>query len=391
MPTFLDDVRRAVDVRTPEALEEHVALFQDLAQALDELLTPARSLVRGGKRLRAQMCAAGWLAAGGQKDPASPALVHAGAALELFQACALVHDDVIDAAVTRRGLPAAHRALAAAHEERGWRGDAETFGTSAAILLGDLLLGAASSELALATELVDPAAARRTRQIFDTMTVEVSIGQYLDIRAEHLPWSPPGAARGALAPAETGEPVGTDTPDDLATVLLVVKHKSARYSVEQPLALGAALAGADRAHEDELRAVGLPFGEAFQLRDDEIGVFGEPATTGKPAGDDLREGKRTALLALTLAACDRAANAGDVAAAEDAALLRARVGAADLGEDEVARIRRIMTDRGARAEHEDLVAARRDTGFAALEGVRTTEGAREVLRAMGHLLTSRRA
>lgn len=407
MSDFLAEVREAVDARTPLALEEHLAPFAHLGGALDEILAPARLLVRGGKRLRAQMCAAGWLATGGEADASHPAVVHAGAALELFQACALVHDDVIDAAETRRGNPAAHHTFAATHKQRGWRGDADDFGVSAAILLGDVLLGAASSELALAAAAVPSEAAARARQIYDLMTIEVNVGQYLDVRAENLPWSttkPNAAAREGVvlaeAPAYTSGPSGAskpkdagtidmDTADSLETVLTVVRHKSAGYSVEQPLALGVALAGADRTHEDALRKVGRPFGEAFQLRDDEIGVFGDPDTTGKPAGDDLREGKRTALLALTLSILDFRANEDDDRAERNAAMLRDRIGAPDLTQQEVERIRAIMVAVGAVDAHEHLVAERRTAGLTALEQVDTTPQARAVLEHMAELLTER--
>lgn len=388
MNDFLLKVRQSVDHRTPLALAEHVTPLRHL-EPLEEMLEPVRELVRGGKRLRAQLCAAGWLAAGGSADPMHSVLRHAGAALELFQGAALVHDDVIDAAHTRRGRPAAHRALASRHAAEGRRGDADTFGSSGAILLGDLLLATSSAEFELARSHLsaNPAAAHRGREVFDQMCVEVAVGQYLDIRAQGMPWSRTDPAI-PTGPAPTGDVVGGGARalrDDIASALLVVRHKSARYSVEHPLALGAALAGADRAREEGLRAVGLPLGEAFQLRDDELGVFGEPATTGKPAGDDLREGKRTVLLALTLAHLDAA---GD---GERAARVRGLVGRADLAPDEVGEIREIMHATGARAEHEDYVATRRDTGLRALAALEITDDARATLEALAHRLTARAA
>lgn len=383
MTAFLADLRATVDERTPLALDHLLTPFAHLGGSLDEFVAPARALLSGGKRLRAQLCGAGWLAAGGVEDPRHPALVHAGAALELFQACALVHDDVVDGAVTRRGMPAAHRALAAEHERRGRRGDADRFGVSGAILLGDLLLAAAGAELGRALAQVDDRAAQRARAVFDLMSVEVAIGQYLDVRAEHLPWGPTGAGGEAADDLDAT----AAAPDELATVLLVVRHKSARYSVEHPVALGAALAGAEDRAVEQLRAVGLPLGEAFQLRDDELGVFGEPQQTGKPAGDDLREGKRTALLALTLRALDDGAGAGPDAARR----VRELVGRPDLSPEEVDDVRELMSASGAVAEHEELVATRRAAGLEALERAEVTARGREVLTDLAVMLTTRSA
>lgn len=371
MTDFLPAVRATVDERTPAALEEHVAPLAHLGAPLDEFLDPVRDLVRGGKRLRALLCAAGWLAAGGDPDPGHPVLRHSGAALELFQAAALVHDDVMDGAHTRRGRPAAHRALARGHAEAARLGDADLFGVSGAIVLGDLLLAASSAELELARAHVrEPGAARRGREVFDLMCLEVAVGQFLDIRAQDLPWRTSG--------------------DALDSALLVVKHKSARYSVEHPLALGAALAGADRAFEDRLRAVGLPLGEAFQLRDDELGVFGSPQVTGKPAGDDLREGKRTALLAITLDRLDAGTPDGQAGPA-GAARVRDLVGRPDLDAAQVEEVRGYMRACGALTAHEELVVQRRDAGMSALadlDGALPAQ-ARATLAELADLLTTR--
>ena len=385
MTDFLADVRTAVDDRTPLALEEHLKPLAHLGAPLDEFVDPVRGLVRGGKRLRAQLCAAGWLAAGGTADPSHPAVLHAGTALELFQAAALVHDDVMDGAHTRRGLPAAHRALAARHTAAGRLGDADLFGVSGAILLGDLLLAASSAELELARAALPEGPARRGREVYDLMCLEVAVGQFLDVRAQDLPWRPAADAVGGALRAEGAEGAeGTTEPSALDSALLVVRHKSARYSVEHPLALGAALGGADRELEGRLRAVGLPLGEAFQLRDDELGVFGSPEVTGKPACDDLREGKRTALLAITLDRLDRAGDAGD--------RVRALVGRPDLGVAEVDEVRALMRDSGALDAHEDLVAQRREAGMsalAALDAARLPRGARGALTELAGLLTTR--
>ena len=180
----------------------------------------------------------------------------------------------MDASDTRRGRPATHRAFEAEHRADGWRGDPEQYGAAAAILLGDLLLSWADELLrrcGLPLDRVAPAL-----DVFDLCRSEVIAGQFLDVSVQ---------ARGQA---------------DVDTAMTVLRYKSAKYSIERPLHIGAALAGATPTTLAELGAFGLPLGEAFQLRDDLLGVFGDPATTGKPAGDDLVEGKRTVLVALAL-------------------------------------------------------------------------------------------
>src|SRR5690606_13523321 len=237
----------------------------------------ARDTLSGGKRLRARFCHAGWQATNAEPDQDLNPLWGLCAALEIFQSAALVHDDLIDNSDTRRGRPASHRALEAAHRSSGWHGTAEAFGRSSALLLRDLLV--AWSDDLLEEALQDHPHASATRAEYARMRRDVTVGQMLDITEESA-WS-------VSPPAEL-----------LERALRVASLKSARYSVMEPLVLGATLAGADEGLLSSLRAFGHPVGMAFQLRDDLLGVFGDPDATGKPAGDDLREGKRTALLAL---------------------------------------------------------------------------------------------
>ena len=295
----LEGVRAGVD----RVLAEHVAHLRDQLGAAGSdagrLADAVEAMLSGGKRLRAAFCWWSWRAHGGQPGtPEASAVLRVGAALELFQAAALFHDDVMDDSDTRRGKPAAHRAFAAMHGELGLQGDAERFGASAAILLGDLALVASEEVFAAALAEAPLTRVRRARAVFDLMRTEVTVGQYLDVLAQAQPW-------------------GVDPALDEERAREVIRAKSARYSVEHPLALGAALADADDSDLASVRALGLPLGEAFQLRDDVLGVFGDPSATGKPAGDDLREGKRTVLVARALA---RATAAGDDAAVD--ALIR---------------------------------------------------------------------
>jgi geranylgeranyl diphosphate synthase, type I len=241
----------------------------------------AASAVAGGKRLRARFCLAGWRAvaeAGGPAVEIAPEAIGAAAALEVFHAAALVHDDLVDNSDTRRGRPAAHRALETAHRDAGWGGDAAAYGRAAALLLGDLLV--AWSDDLFEESLADavPSAARTARAEYARMRRDVTIGQYLDIAEESAARTAPDAEHAERA-------------------LRVASLKSARYSVQQPLLIGATLAGADAAQRRALADFGHPIGMAFQLRDDVLGVFGDEAVTGKPSGDDLREGKRTVLIA----------------------------------------------------------------------------------------------
>jgi geranylgeranyl diphosphate synthase type I len=255
----------------------------DLGEDAVALALAAGAAVTGGKRLRARFCLTGWQAVAhaegrGRTVPGDDVVAAAGA-LEIFHAAALVHDDLIDNSDTRRGRPSAHRSLQAQHEARGWRGDAAAFGRSSAILLGDLLV--AWSDDLLEEGLRQAPHADRARREYARMRREVTMGQYLDL-------------------VEEAAAVTVDRTRHAERALRVATYKSARYSVQQPLLIGAALAGADESQVDALARFGLPLGLAFQLRDDVLGVFGDADVTGKPSGDDLREGKRTLLIAYAL-------------------------------------------------------------------------------------------
>lgn len=243
----------------------------ELDPVVADLVDAAFEFAAGGKLLRPTFCHAGWLLAGGH--PADPRIATAGAAFEWLQASALVHDDLMDGSDTRRGRPSVHREFASRHVATGGIGDPDQFGARVAILLGDLLLSWADEQFRAA----GPDA--RTAALWDACKTEVVSGQFLDVLAQ------------------TRDRLSVDS------AMHVIRYKAAKYTVERPLHVGAAMAGADDALLDGLSAVALPLGEAFQLRDDVLGVFGDPADTGKPAGDDLREGKRTVLVARTAEVC----------------------------------------------------------------------------------------
>ncbi|GGF33870.1 putative polyprenyl synthetase [Microbacterium sorbitolivorans] len=289
------------------------------------MLEHAAATLAGGKRLRARFAFWGWRAAGAASSPES--VIALGAALEIFQAAALVHDDIVDNSDTRRGAPSAWRALEAAHRERGWSGSAEEFGRTGGILLGDLLLGWSDDLFEEALEALSPGAARSARAQYARMRRDVTLGQFLDVAGE------------AAWPA---------TPDELHAdrAQRVAVLKSARYSVQQPLLLGARIAGAGAGVLDSLAAIGHPLGLAFQLRDDVLGAFGNPELTGKPAGDDLVEGKRTLLIAYAREELDPA----------ERAALDARLGGA-LSDDEIARMQELLRGTGALDRVENEIAA----------------------------------
>jgi geranylgeranyl diphosphate synthase type I len=346
------DLRARVD----KALGTFLTRQRDRLAGIDGALLPVaeaveRFVLGGGKRLRPAFAYWGYRAAGGvDRDE----VVAAAAALEFVQASALIHDDVMDASDTRRGEPAVHRQFASLHREAQWLGQPDGFGTATAILLGDLCL-VWSDELLHGSGL-DPATLARARRVFDEMRTEVTVGQYLDMHTQ----------------------VTGDTSVQRAS--LVAQFKSAKYTVERPLLLGAAFAGAPAEVNRAYQGFGLPLGEAFQLRDDVLGVFGDPAVTGKPAGDDLREGKRTLLIAAAFEA------AGD----PEARQLRDGLGDPALDEAGIARLREIITATGALGRVEARIAELTESGLAALRTAELEAEGVEVLTQLAEAATRRR-
>jgi geranylgeranyl diphosphate synthase type I len=258
----------------------------------------------------------------------------------------------MDASDTRRGRPSPHKAFEGLHRERSWAGDPEQYGAAAAILLGDLLLSW-SDELLRTSGLPAPRVLDALGY-FDLTRSEVVTGQFLDVSAQ---------ARGAA---------------DVDVAMTVLRYKSAKYSIERPLHIGAALAGASRDTIAELTRFGLPLGEAFQLRDDLLGVFGDPEATGKPAGDDLSEGKRTVLVALAL----------DALGPADRSRLDASLGRA-LSADQVEELRALIDASGARVQVEQVITSLTDRALAALDAADVRDDARGVLRDLAAATTQR--
>ncbi len=353
-----DDVLATVDADLPAAVTDALRGFLDVRRATCDSLAPefvdaiddlADLALGGGKRLRPTFAWWGWRAAGGPAAPGSPppdVVLDAVAALELIQACALVHDDLIDDSLLRRGRPTVHARWTARHHERGWAGSSERLGAAVAVLVGDVALAWADDMLRAAG--LDPAALERATPVWEAMRTELLTGQFLDV---------------------VGHATDLSTPEG---VLRISRYKTAAYTIERPLHLGAALAGADDDLVSAYRRFGTDLGIAFQLRDDLLGVFGDPAVTGKPAGDDLREGKRTLLVALARQHPDQAA----------AAPIEHALGKPDLTGDDVRAARAALEDLGVVADVEERIEALTTSALGALAGADLEPTARERLVAL---------
>lgn len=270
-PLFRDAVSSRVDLFFDQIARDLQGLAPESSSLVNDLVDLGRRFTAGGKRLRPAFCYWGHVAVAGQTGDRLP-LLDATVGFELLHVAALIHDDLIDDSDTRRGMPAAHRQLEAMHRDAGGSGDSAAFGRSGAIILGDLMT--AWSTQCFAAAGLPARAFERSRWVLDAVRTEVNLGQFLDLAAEG----------------------GLSGDDLLGTAEQVVEYKTARYTVIRPLQFGAALAGARQGLLDQLAAVGSAVGRAFQFRDDLLGVFGDEELTGKPAGDDLRENKRTVLV-----------------------------------------------------------------------------------------------
>lgn len=351
-PAGLVAIAERVNARLEAFLTPELARWAAFDADLDEPMAEiGRLVLGGGKRLRPAFCHWGFIAAGGDPDRAiaNPGpVVDAGAAFELMHAFALFHDDVMDDAGARRGAETAHRRFAARHREGGWAGEDRRFGEGIAILVGDLAFVYSDQLLAGA-----PAEAWR---VWNELRIELNVGQLLDI-------------------------VGSVRSDRTITrAERICRYKSGKYTVERPLHLGAALAAPDHLNDlmPTLSAYGLPLGDAFQMRDDVIGAFGDPAVTGKPVGGDLREGKPTPLLARAVAAAD-----------PDQRQLLDSVGDPDLDDDQIAAIQQVIIDTGALAELEAEIATRVSMAIEAVTSSTLESSAVDELVALAGYITDR--
>ncbi len=349
---------------TRDVVQAIVELTAPVAEALDELFKAERArwvelddslgtpldalrdfVLAGGKRLRPTFCHHAFVGAGG--DPKSPLIVGAGAALELLHAFALIHDDVMDDARQRRGQDALHVAFARVHNEQELVGNAVRYGEAVAILLGDMAFVYADRMMS--------AAPSEALDVFTNMRIELNIGQYLDIEAT-------ATSNATRAMAQR-----------------IAQYKSGKYTVERPMHLGAALLGRHDELRDAISAYGVPVGEAFQLRDDVLGAFGDEERVGKSVGGDVREGKPTALVAI---ARERAKGGA-------ADMLTSRYGATDLRDDEITEILAIMVETGALRDVEERIASLVSEGVRAAYRLPFDETTTDSLVELAHFVAGR--
>jgi geranylgeranyl diphosphate synthase type I len=363
-----------VDQRLNNFLLTRAHELEIVSPDLGHILDYTHGLLATGKRFRARFCYWGWRAAGGSNSDTDlaagtetlediDAVLSLAMSLEVFHAAALVHDDIMDSSDTRRGKPSAHRAFEALHRERKYSGGSERFGQSTALLVGDLLLAWSDDLLneSLAT-VPSRAIEQATRTEFSRMRQEVTVGQYLDIHEEAAWLHSPESER-------------------LERALRVVTYKSAKYSMEAPLLIGASLAGASPAALDALRAFGLPLGIAFQLRDDVLGVFGDSEITGKPSGDDLREGKRTVLIALAEASMPAGAKR----------IFNEMLGDRTLTGEQIEVMQETLQDTGALENLEIMISGYVDQAMQALRVAPLSSGAIAELTRLADAVTKRQA
>ena len=344
-PSELAAIAARVQARLAEILGAERRVWAALDPSLDEPLGDlADMILGGGKRIRPAYCHWGWLLGGG--DPGGDGALDGGCALEILHAFALAHDDVMDGSDTRRGAPTVWRKFVQRHRDRAWRGEDRRFGEAAAVLAGDMAMVLADRTLGRVSS--------EARDVWDGLRTELNMGQYLDVV---------GSARGSATADEARK---------------IIEHKTARYTVVRPLQLGAAVAGRPDLAEPLARH-GRPVGLAFQLRDDVLGAFGDPDATGKPVGDDLREGKPTLLMALA-----RAAGTPAQLRALDA------VGT-EMDDETVAAVQQVIVDTGALASLEGEIAVLLDEALTALDGLPDVPAAKEALAATARFVALRQA
>ncbi|CAN2236466.1 polyprenyl synthetase family protein [Candidatus Planktophila dulcis] len=342
------EVRDAVKGELTHYLAEQRDYLTSIASELIPVCDALEDyLLEGGKRLRPLFAYAGFLAAGSTPSRTD---IRAMASLELLQACALIHDDLMDGSDTRRGKPAIHRHFENLHRQGSLAGLADKFGEAAAVLLGDLAL--VWSDHMLHNSGLSHESLTAALRIHDEMRIELMAGQYLDVR-------------------EAGE-----REHSVERSLRIARYKSGKYTIERPLHLGAVIARPSATEHSELlnvlSAYGLPLGEAFQLRDDMLGIFGDPKETGKPAGDDLREGKRTVLMAMTMEKASSGARAE----------LSAHLGKPDLSPEKIESLRTLIVETGAIADVEKLIDRLGEESVAAANSAAINENARPFLLAL---------
>jgi geranylgeranyl diphosphate synthase type I len=335
-------IDQVLSVFVTQEIDQFLAIDPDLGPVAEQV----EAAVANGKRLRAGFCYWGWRAVG---QPDSDALVRAAASMELVHAAAVVHDDLIDDSPLRHGRPTAHLALRTAVRHRP---RVATAARSLAMLVGDLLMALAGQ--LFASSGLPAAYLARARPLWAALARELIAGECLEI-------------------------LRTGTVPDTSTSLKVIRYKTAKYTVEQPLLIGGVLAGAGERLRQGYSRYGVPLGEAFQLRDDLLGLFGDPARTGKANLDDLRAHRPTALLAETWRRADDA----------DREQLRALLGRRDLNADGLEAVREVMNRLKAPEAIEKMITARVEEALGALDDLNVPAHAAEALTALARSATIR--
>ena len=347
----LKSVRSAVEEELSIFLNRESAYLNSISSDLSPVSDSLTSfLLDSGKRLRPLFAYAGFVAAGGNLEKSA---IRTMAALELLQACALIHDDLMDGSDTRRGKPSIHRHFESVHVQEQLDGFAPQYGLSAAVLLGDLAL--VWSDQMLNTAGLTTEQFARVLPFYNEMRVELMAGQFLDIHEQ------------------------TQKDTSVERSMKIARYKSGKYTIERPLHLGAAMTSSSKEVTDALSAYGLPLGEAFQLRDDLLGVFGDPSVTGKPAGDDLREGKRTVLIAMTH---ERQSPA-------QLEICKKYFGKPDIDAEGVAILQEIIESTGARAELEATIERLTDEALTAAQSNAFTDDGKALLIELANIATKR--
>ncbi|SDU41319.1 polyprenyl synthetase family protein [Gordonia westfalica] len=405
-PTSLDAVPAAVESELRRFFDVAVPAAAEIAPVVGTAADMVRDFVlQGGKRIRPVFAFAGWrcgMTESGRADTGAASTVgreardalRVGAALELVQGCALIHDDIIDQSDTRRGHPTLHRVFQARHAAASWAGDAADHGVAAAILAGDLALAWADDLVhdhrpGVSTSSTSGETSSTSGQTSSTSGGTSSTSGGTDSISDYRALPP---AVGATWAAMRTEVLGgqlldivneASGDDSAAAAYRVMEFKTAAYTVARPLELGARLAGASEDLVATLRKIGHDLGIAFQLRDDQLGVFGDPERTGKPSGDDLISGKRTALLATAL----RRADDSDPALG---ARLRSFIGR-PLDDDELGSARALLVDVGAVAEMEGKIDDLLGAALGALDAADIGDDIRAELTAVAHRAAHREA
>jgi geranylgeranyl diphosphate synthase type I len=372
---YSENVLSQVQVNLDNFCSKQRSDFEAISSDLVPVVDYTHSLLQGGKRFRALFCYWAWRASLSESsyhqseqeiNESEQAIAGIAASLEMFHAAALVHDDLLDQSDTRRGAPAIHKRFESLHKEKQWAGAPERFGVAGSVLVGDLMLGW-SSEIFGNALLHSPNREIESacRDEFSLMRVEVMAGQYLDVLEEN-----------AATTRSVKEGVGRAEK--------VILYKTAKYSIEAPLRIGAAFAGADQSTLNEFTKFGIPLGIAFQLRDDILGVFGDPSVTGKPAGDDLREGKRTVLVALTREALTEQSPSMADSFEE---LLTSR----ELDSQQIAFMQKLIQESGALAKTERMITELADRSLDSLESSSLEETAKSALKSLALKVINRDA